>query len=211
MSQTARSAWVSTAMYHIMAAKLECRPLTLLSKFECQFQELEQQEAKNNNNYRTTAQHVLANQLWTSKWAIHSARWGPSLFLLSLRLSLSISISFDLTQLAVAWCIKMCQHSKSAVGLRQAAVLLCFPPCPSPPMLGTWSSNAAHFKLLQSRALMVRACESKCAVSSILQHAATIYMNHHEPSLTVMNHILARKGPPWRKHARDPATTGAWS
>lgn len=184
MSQTARSAWVSTATYHIMAANLECRPLTLLSKFECQFQELEQQEAKNNNIgqppstclptncEQASGQSILRDEDW----------WGPSLFLLSLRLSLSISISFDLTQLAVAWCIKMCQHSKSAVGLRQAAVLLCFPPCPSPPMLGTWSSNAAHFKLLQSRALMVRACESKCAVSSILQHAATIitiYMNHH--------------------------------
>ena len=129
--------------------------------------------------YRTTAQHVLANQPWTSKWAIHSARWGPSLFLflLSLRLSLSISISFDLTQLAVAWCIRMCQHSKSAVGLRQAAVLLGFPPCPSPPI---WDMAK------QCRAFQITHWwrEQMCSE----QHTPTCCNYLHEPSWTIINH-----------------------
>lgn len=183
MSQTARSAWVSTAMYHIMAAKLECRPLTLLSKFECQFQELEQQEAKNNNIGQPPSTCLPTNREQASGQSIlrDEDPLSSYSFSLSQTLSLSISISFDLTQLAVlvAWCIKMCQHSKSAVGLRQAAVLLCFPPCPSPPMLGTWPSNTEHFKLLQSRALMVRANVQWAAYSNMLQLSTWTIMNHH--------------------------------
>ena len=96
---------------------------------------------------------------------------------LSQTLSLSISISFDLTQLAVAWCIRMCQHSKSAVGLRQAAVLLCFPPCPSPPI---WDMAK------QCRAFQITHWwwEQMCSE----QHTPTCCNYLHEPSWTIINH-----------------------